>query len=142
MSSPLATYGNIPEILQIEQEILKMPQVDLPLMHYLIPGVYVRRMSIPAGTILTGKIHNFESIAILAEGTLRIADNEHAHRISAPHVLVDKPGIKRLGFAETDVTFLTVHSIKNQSIADIENELVSNSFEEFETQLQLLGELQ
>lgn len=140
MSSDLALKGNMPEILRIEQELLKMPQVILPLLHYQIPGVYVRRMSISAGTLLTGKIHKFASIAILAEGTLRIADSEQAYRISAPHVMVDKPGVKRLGFAETNVTFITVHHTGKEYIEDIEEELVTSSFEEYEKLLELLEE--
>ena len=141
MSNPLATYGNIPDILRIEEAILKLPQVDLPLDHYQIPGVYVRRMFMPQGTILTGKIHKFESIAILAQGTLRIADGDHAYVITAPAVMVDKPGIKRLGFAETDVTFLTVHRCDKERITEIEDYLVTNSFDDYENYLKLLEDL-
>ena len=132
MSSDLALAGNIPEILRIEQEILKLPQLDPQITHYHIPGVYVRSMFIPAGTILTGKIHNEANIAILAQGRIRIANEKDAAIISAPQVFVDEPGIKRLGFAETDVTFITVHRTENTEIEDIEKELVSSTFEEYE----------
>jgi hypothetical protein len=136
MSIDLALAGNIPEILRIEQEILKLSQLELPITHYNIPGVYVRKMFIPAGTILTGKIHNHANIAILAQGTRRIANGKEATIISAPQVFVDEPGIKRLGFAETDVTFITVHRTDNTEIEAIEKELVSATFEDYE---QFLG---
>jgi Glu-tRNA(Gln) amidotransferase subunit E-like FAD-binding protein len=54
--------------------------------------------------------------------------------------MVDKPGVKRIGYAETDVTFITVHKTSNTEIDDIEDELVSDTFEEYEQQL-LLGDL-
>ena len=138
--SNLAELGSMPEILRIEKEIEKMPQVNLPVEHYQVDGVYVRSMFIPAGTILTGKIHNFENIAILAQGTIRVSNGTESYVLAAPHIMVDKPGVKRIGYAETDVTFITVHKTANTEIDDIEKELVSDTFEEYEQQL-LLGDL-
>jgi len=138
--SNLAELGTMPEILRIEQELLQMPQVELPIEHYQIDGVYARSMFIPAGTILTGKIHNFESIAILAKGRIRITNGTESYIISEGHIMVDKPGVKRLGYAETDVVFITVHRTDNTEIEAIEKELVSATFEEYKQQL-LLGDL-
>jgi len=136
--SNLALLGTMPEILQIEQEILKLPQVECPVTHYQIDGVYVRSMFIPAGTMLTGAIHNFENMAILAQGTIRVTNGTESAILTAPHIMVDKPGVKRLGYAETDVTFITIHRTDNTEIDAIEKELVSKTFEEYEQQL-LLG---
>jgi len=130
----------MPEILRIEKVLLNEVQVDCPVKHYQVDGVYVRSMFIPAGTILTGNIHNFENIAILAQGTIRVSNGTDSYILTAPHVMVDKPGVKRIGYAETDVTFITVHKTANTEIDDIEKELVSATFEEYEQQL-LLGEL-
>lgn len=138
--SNLAELGCMPEILRIEKVLLNGVQVDCPVKHYQVDGVYVRSMFIPAGTILTGKIHNFENIAILAQGTIRISNGTESYVISAPHVMVDKPGVKRIGYAETDVTFITVHKTVNTEIEAIEKELVSATFEEYQQQL-LLGDL-
>lgn len=137
--SNLALLGTMPEILQIEQEILKLPQVECPLTHYHIDGVYARRGFIPAGTMLTGAIHKFESISILAQGTLRITNGNTSFVIHAPHVMTDDPGIKRLGFAETDCTFITIHKTNGKEEGDIRDKLICDTFEEFEQQL-LLGE--
>ena len=138
--SNLAELGTMPDILRIEQEIMAMPQVTCPVEHYQIDGVYARSMFIPAGTILTGKIHNFESIAILAKGRIRITNGTESYIISEGHIMVDKPGVKRLGYAETDVIFITVHRTDNIEIEAIEKELVSATFEEYKQQL-LLGDL-
>lgn len=137
--SNLAMLGNMPEILRIEQELLKLAQVDCPVTNYQLNGVYARSMFIPAGTLLTGKIHNFENIAILAKGRLRITNGTDSYIISEGHIMVDPPGIKRLGYAETDVIFITVHRTDNTEIDAIEDELVSDTFEEYEQQLLLGG---
>jgi len=138
--SNLAELGTMPEILRIEKEMREFPSLTLPVEHYQIDGVYVRSLFLPAGTLLTGKIHNFENIAILAQGTIRVSNGTDAYVLTAPHIMVDKPGVKRIGYAETDVTFITVHKTANTEIDDIEKELVSDTFEEYEQQ-RLLGEI-
>jgi hypothetical protein len=139
--SDLATLGNMPKILELEALMKTMPQVESPAQHYHLSGVYCRSLFIPKGCLLTGKIHNHESIGILAQGTLRITNGETSTVVTAPYITVDKPGIKRLGYAETDCTFITVHRTDLDSIDAIEEALVSDSFEEYELKTQqLIGE--
>lgn len=136
--SNLALQGNMPEILALEKVLLTLEQVDCPVTHYHIEGVYVRSMFIPAGTVITGAIHNKENISILAQGSIRVTNGTESVLITAPHIMVDKPGIKRLGVSETDVTFINVLRTDLTDIDELEKELVSQSFEEYDQQL-LLG---
>ena len=135
--SDLALQGHTPEILALEswikdnvdqEEMLKTTELN----HYRIPGVYARELKLKAGTILTGKIHNFESMGILSQGRMRIYNSEGAKIVEAPYVTVDKPGVKRLGVCETDCTFVSIHRTDAETIEDIEDELVSDTFEQFE----------
>ncbi len=127
-------------ILAVEKTILEsFEQHKLPVKHHHINGVYARELFIPAGTLLTGKIHNAENIAVLAQGTIRICNGEAAKVIHAPCVMVDKPGTKRMGYAETDCTFITIHRTDAVGIEAIEDELVSSTFEEYEQKRKLLG---
>ena len=139
--SDLATLGNMPKILELEALMRTMPQVESPAQHYHLNGVYVRSLFMPAGSLATGRIHNHESIGILAQGTLRITNGDTSIVVTAPYISVEKPGIKRLAYAETDCTFITVHRTDLDSVDAIEDELVSNSFEEYEQKTQqLIGE--
>ena len=63
---------------------------------------------------------------------MRILTSEGAKIVEAPYVTVDKPGIKRLGVCETDCTFVSIHRTDAETIEDIEDELVSDTFEQFE----------
>lgn len=133
----LAEQGNTPAILALEQAMLasfdqEALKAQTDTQHYQIKGVYARTMFVPAGMLVTGKIHNFESIGILAQGTMRITNGETSVVVSAPYITVDKPGIKRLGYAETDCTFISVHRTDAEEINDIEDELVSDTFEDYE----------
>ena len=134
----LAEQGNMPAILALEVAMRAMPQIESEPNHYHINGVYVRELFIPAGTLLTGKIHNHESIGILAQGRLRITNGTDSIIVEAPYVTVDKPGVKRLGYAETDCTFLCVHRTDCKTIEEMEEELVSETFEEYERKTQCM----
>jgi hypothetical protein len=133
--SSLALQGNMPEILALEKIILTLEQVECPISHYQIEGVYCRSMFIPAGTVLTGAIHNKENISILAQGTIRITNGTESKLISAPYIMVDQPGIKRLGVSETDVTFINVWRTDTTDLDEIEKEIRSDTFEEYEQKL-------
>lgn len=133
--SSLALQGNMPEILALEKIILTLEQVECPISHYQIEGVYCRSMFIPAGTVITGAIHNKENISILAQGTIRITNGTESKLISAPYIMVDQPGIKRLGVSETDVTFINIWRTDTTDLDEIEKEIRSDTFEEYEQKL-------
>jgi hypothetical protein len=133
--SSLATQGNMPAILALEKIILTLKQVECPISHYQIDGVYCRSMFIPAGTVITGAIHNKENISILAKGTIRITNGTESKIISAPYIMVDKPGIKRLGVSETDVTFINIWRTDTTDLDEIEKEIRSETFDEYEQKL-------
>jgi len=104
-----------------------MPQIESKPKHYHMNGVYVRELFIPAGALLTGKIHNHESIGILAQGRLRITNGTDSIIVEAPYVTVDKPGVKRLGYAETDCTFLCVHRTDCKTIEEMEESVINST---------------
>lgn len=126
------------EMLALEQAILACPQVEMLVEHFQINGVYARSLFIPAGVVLTGKIHNTESIGILAKGMLRIFDGENYSEIHEGHIAIAKAGTKRIGYAVTDCVFITVHRTDKTDLAEIEDELTSMTFEEFEQKTKLL----
>ncbi len=111
---------------------------DFDVEHYQIDGVYVRSLFIPEGMVLTGAIHNNAHISILAQGTIRVFDGELTKEITAPHIAVEKAGIKRIGYALTDCTFINVIRTDLKDIADIEKEAVSKTIEEYNNRLEVL----
>lgn len=122
-------------VQQLEDVIKAFPQVDLPLGHYHIPGVYVRAMMIPEGTVLTGKIHNHECISIVAKGSITVQADDGPTRLDAGWIGVSKAGIKRAGYAHEDTIFITIHRTDQTEIEAIEDELVSETYEEFKMRL-------
>jgi hypothetical protein len=97
-------------IYRLEAELLKLPQVDMPVDHAFCAGLYARTMYIPAGTALTGAIHREESFFLVRKGNL-IVSTDNGHRTLGPgDMSVSKIGTKRAGIAMTDVEVTTFHA--------------------------------
>jgi hypothetical protein len=135
--SGLAKQGNMPQILAMGEVLKQMPQADYELEHFQIPGVYVRYGHIKAGCMLTGKVHKHVHMSMLVSGTLKYATANGADVVTGPKLMIDQPGTKRIGYAVTDVVFMNIHATNSIDIQDIEQELVCDTFEEYEEFLRL-----
>ncbi len=126
--------SNRDKIALAEAEILKHEQVDLPPVHHFAKGLYARELFIPAGTILTGKIHKHEHINIISQGAISVLTEAGFKLIEAPFTMVSLPGTKRLGYAHTDTVWTTVHinEADTQDLVLLEENLISKTHEEVE----------
>lgn len=97
-------------VYQLEAELLKLPQVELPIDHAFCAGMYARTMHIPAGTILTGAVHREESFFLVRKGDLIVSTDDGPKRLGAGGMSISKIGTKRAGIALTDVEVTTFHA--------------------------------
>jgi hypothetical protein len=105
--SALERLGMDPDWL--EREALELPQVDCREQHHFGPGVYIREITIPAGTCVIGHAHRGEHLCVLQKGTLAVVDGSgEVRRITAPMIFTAPPG-RKVGYApEDDVVFWNV----------------------------------
>jgi quercetin dioxygenase-like cupin family protein len=104
------TADNTEAIRRLEAEILKLPQIEMPVAHEHCDGVYARSMFIPAGTVATGAVHRHESFFVVRMGTLIAHTPDGPIEYQAGHMTVTKPGDKRAVIAVTDVIVTTFHA--------------------------------
>ena len=97
-------------IYRLEAELLKLPQVDMPVDHDFCNGLYARTMHIPAGTILTGAVHREESFFLVRKGELIVSTDDGPLTLRAGDMSVSKIGTKRAGITLTDVEVTTFHA--------------------------------
>lgn len=93
----------------IEDVLVQCPQIAIETKHHFSAGLYAREILIPAGTILTGKIHRAEHLNIVSRGEITVWTEEGMRRIKAPFTMVSRPGTKRIGYAHTDTVWTTIH---------------------------------
>jgi hypothetical protein len=112
------------KILELEDHIAAMPQIEGRVDHIFSDGLYARTLYIPAGTVLTGKVHKRDHINFLMKGTIRVMTDEGMKLLEAPQIIPSKKGIKRAGFSITDTEWTTVHATTATDVETAEDELV------------------
>lgn len=114
------------QIVALERHLLDMPAVEIEPRHHFAKGIYAREIRIPAGTILTGKVHRTEHLNVLSEGEITVWTEDGMKRLQAPATIVSRPGTKRVGYAHTDTTWITIHGTDETDLDVLEAELIEN----------------
>jgi hypothetical protein len=117
------------KIVALENELKKMPQVEIRTTHHFAKGLYAREIFIPKGVLLTGKIHRTEHLNIISQGDISVVTEFGTKRVQAPYIMVAKPGTKRVGYAHEDTVWITVHGTEETDLEKLEQELIAPDFE-------------
>lgn len=139
-----ATCLDRARVFALEEAIRRdLQPVDMPVVDHFSHGVYGRELRIPAGTILTGKIHKFDNLNVLLEGEMLVLTDQGAKRVRAGHLEVSPPGTKRAALTLTDCRWLTVHGTYETDVDKIEAKFIAQTDQDylaFCEQLKLEGE--
>jgi len=112
------------QISALEQELRKFPPAQIETEHTFGPGFYARTIHLEAGTVLTGKVHATEHIFILSKGELLVVTEDGRQHLKAPCQFVCRPGLKRAGYALTDVVCTNVHITDETDLEKLEAQLI------------------
>jgi hypothetical protein len=105
-----AWIGGLEDALLEVSEYPQGDRPDCPLVHSFGGGMYVREIFIPAGMMLTGKIHRHEHPNFLMEGTVSmITEDGGAQIMEAPQSMLSPAGCKRALYTHTPTWWITVH---------------------------------
>lgn len=107
---------------QFEMSMLasEFPVVELPVAHQFTPGLYGRLIFMPAGTLLTSKIHNTEHQYVVLEGRVSVwIEGVGIQHIEAPFVGVTKPGTRRVLYIHEDCKWMTFHPLVEGEEGDV-----------------------
>lgn len=105
--------------------------VEIKVRHFYSDGVYGREITIPAGTILTGKIHKKENMNFLLKGEISVLTESGVQKLCAPATVVSPPGTKRIAYTHTEVIWTTVHGTHERDLEKIEAEFIAQSEQEW-----------
>ena len=112
------------QIVKLENELRKLQTFDIEPVHHFAKGIYARELTIPAGTIITGKVHRTEHLNIVSKGCITVWTEEGMKTVSAPFTMVSNPGTKRVGYAHEDTVWTTVHGTEKRDLEELERELI------------------
>ena len=130
----LVPEGSIRQKLYaLQKSCADLPDVEMPLQHTFAPGVYVRTIFIPAGSVIVGKIHKHRHANVLSQGHVTVlTESGGLEDLHGPLTMVSEPGTKRAVYAHTDTVWTTIHPTDKTDLADIEEEVIAKTYEEYE----------
>lgn len=130
------------QIERLEYALLHDPQVDCPLRHTFAPGVYLREITMPAGTFIIGHEHKTQHANVVLAGHARVLMDGIVHDIVAPCTFISHPGVRKVLYILEECRWMTVHPTHTTDLEELEAELIvkSESFMLHESEKQkLLG---
>lgn len=109
--NPITPYDKLRKLEALIPAIMpEIPAEELT-SHYFCEGLYGRRMDLPKGAVLVGKVHKEENFFVLMKGRMVIYTEQGDRvEIKAPFIAVSKPGTKRAGYALTNCTVMNFHA--------------------------------
>lgn len=120
------------DISKLTTGMLDMPQVECPVQHRFAPGVYIREMLIPAGTVIVGHVHKTEHFNIMLCGRIRVLIDGRVKELSGPQTILSSASVQKIGYALEDTIWQTIHPTNETDIEKLELQLVEPSQEKIE----------
>jgi len=115
----------------LETAMLEFDQVDIPVEHLFNGDIYCRKIMIPKGTLLTGRIHKFDHFDVMISGDITVStDTGETKRLSGFNLMKGYAGKKRAGYAHEDTHWMTFHSAEERDPEQMYEFLTCGSFDE------------
>jgi hypothetical protein len=120
----------ISAIDRVEAELGKHPKVDCPLEHTFTPGIYTRKIFMPAGTYVVSMKHKTTHPFFILSGKVAVLkEDENGGFVEEAlykggDMGVTKPNTKRFLYNVEDTTWVTCHA--NPENIDNPDEIVLN----------------
>jgi len=93
----------------LKEALSQFPQVEQPLTHHFLPGLYQREVFNPKGCLIITKKHKESNFSFVMRGRLLVITEDGQRTIEAPAYFKTHPGTERVLYSMEDTVFLTVH---------------------------------
>ena len=120
----LPSHVSREQVERLQAEMATLPQAELVTEHQFSPGMYMRKLFRPAGTLIVGKVHKEPHFFLCAKGEIIAWTESGMKRLQAGDVIESKPGTKRVTLAVTDAIGITIHRTDKTDLDEIEAELI------------------
>lgn len=117
---PFRDAPKLADIQRLHAVLGTMPQVHIEPKHYFASGMYGRELLMPAGTLIVGKIHKHEHLAIMVYGDILVyTESGGKQRLKGYNMMVSPPETKRVVYPFEDTLWITIH-LDNSNKRDAE----------------------
>lgn len=117
----------VEKIDNLQTQMLGLPQVKCEVFHRFAPGIYIREVSIPAGTMVIGHVHKHQHLNLLLKGKVVLLNEDGSTTTyTAPTMLVGNPG-RKIAYVEEDMVWQNIYATTETDVEKLEDELLDKS---------------
>ena len=95
---------------ELDVDSLEAQVVDCPVEEFFAPDIYVRQLTMPAGTFLLGAKHLTEHLNVILTGSVRVVMGDEIVEYSAPYTFKSGVGVQKIIHAVEDCVWQTIHA--------------------------------
>lgn len=97
---------------------------EIPTRGFFTPGLFVREVFMPAGSLVTSKIHATRHPFVLSKGRVRVLDARGPVELAAPFTGVTEAGTRRVLFILEDAIWTTFHPTDKTTVEEVEADII------------------
>lgn len=113
-------------IERLKDYLLTLPErMTLHVEHEATQGMYLRKLFIPRGSLVVGKVHLKHCHNIVAAGDISVLTEHGQQRVQAGFTGMSTPGTQKVGYAHADTVFINVFRTDKTELDDIEAEIAA-----------------
>lgn len=106
-------------------------KVECEVTHNFIPGFYIRTIFMPAGTLVTSRIHLTRHCYHISFGEVKVWINGEWQVLKAPFSGITQAGTRRVLETITDVIWTTFHQTDKTTVEEVEDEIIEKHENQF-----------
>lgn len=107
---------------EAEKAGLQLPQVECPVYHHFGPGIYIREVWIPKGTLVVGHAHKSAHMNMMLVGKLKLFMEGSSQIVEAPFRLVAAAG-RKIAYALENTIWQNIYATDETDIQKLEEML-------------------
>jgi hypothetical protein len=123
----LGAGASLADIERVEEKMLRLPQVNVPVLHRFAPGAYVRSVVMPADTYVIGHEHTTEHFNFVMRGRALVLCEGRVELIVAPCIFVSTAGVRKVLHVLEEMEWATVHPTHETDLTKLDAALIRKS---------------
>lgn len=125
------------KLVRLQDHVAAMPQIECPLRHFFVPGLYARECFLPKGSIVVGKIHLLDHLSVILGDVSFFSPTEGLVRVTGCETFGSPAGTKRGVYAHEDTWWTTFHPNPDneRDLAVLEARLIAPDFAQLDAEL-------
>lgn len=106
----LVQYSNLDQaIVVLAKECLLEEQVDIPVIHKFLCGMYIREARMPKGAFVIGHVHRKEHLNIMLSGSLLMLHEDGSEELFTAPMMYVAPAGRKVATMLEDVVWQNVY---------------------------------